>query len=473
MIESPLIFRYASPEMRTLFSSHYKYSTWRKLWVALAKAQKNLGLSISLEQIEEMEKNIDSIDFEKVSFYEKKLLHDVMAHIHAFADVAPSTKAIIHLGATSCYVTDNTDLIQMKEGLKLLQAKLVDTLKNLSIQAEKYASLPCLSYTHLQAAQPTTVGKRICLWIQDLKMDLEDLNTSLESISFLGLKGATGTQASFLALFQGDSSKVKKLEELICKEMGFSKTLTISGQTYTRKQDVRIFNVLSSIAISAHKFATDLRLLAHMKEMEEPFGENQVGSSAMPYKRNPTRAERLCGLSRYLLSLAQNPVYTAATQWLERSLDDSANRRLCIPESFLAADAILNLLNYLASNLTIYPKMIEKRLEEELPFLATENILMKISENGGDRQKFHEILRQKSQEVGLKWKLEGKKEDLLDMIAKDPSLGISKEDLKELVNPGHFIGRAEEQVREFIEEEMRPLLEAHSFCKISPFSIEI
>ncbi len=473
MSESPLIFRYASPEMRFFFTSEYKYSTWRKLWVALAKAEKELGLPISSDQITELENNVHSIDFDLASSYEKKLCHDVMAHIHTFAEAAPSAKGIIHLGATSCYVTDNTDLIQMKEGLKILQAKLIYTIKQLRSQAESYADLACLSYTHLQSAQPTTVGKRICLWIQDLLMDLQDLNVALDNLSFLGLKGATGTQASFLSLFQGDSSKVKKLEELVCRDMGFSKVIPLSGQTYTRKQDVRIFNALSSIAISAHKFATDLRLLAHMKEMEEPFGQDQVGSSAMPYKRNPTRAERLCSLSRYLLSLSQNPVYTAATQWLERSLDDSANRRLCIPEAFLCADAILNLLCYLASNLTIYPKMIEKRLEDELPFFATENILMAASQKGEDRQVLHEKLRQKSQEIGLKWKMEGVKEDLLESILKDPVFKLSEKELKDLLEPKQFTGRSFEQVKEFLHQEVDPILQKHSDCKIYPISIEI
>ena len=463
------VSRYASPEMQFIFTNRYKYTTWRKLWISLAKAEAKLGLPISKEQIAEMEKNIDSFDFDLISSYEKKFCHDVMAHIHGFGDVAPLAKGIIHLGATSCYVTDNTDLIQMKEGLLLIRAKLVDTLRHLRDQAKKYQDLPCLSYTHLQAAQPTTVGKRICLWIQDLLMDLSDLTDTLDHLQFLGLKGATGTQASFLSLFKGDSSKVKELEAIIAKEMGFSKVIPLSGQTYTRKQDVRIFNVLSSIAISAHKFATDLRLLAHMKEMEEPFGKEQVGSSAMPHKRNPTRAERLCGLSRYLISLASNPAYTAATQWLERSLDDSANRRLCIPEGFLVADAILNLLHHLASGLTIYPQMIKKRLNEELPFLATEHILMAATHKGGDRQALHESLRKKS----LEWKLQDTQIDFLQSIIEDPLFNLSKEELKEILDPRHFTGRAQEQVKEYLEKELEPLLIQYNNCKVYPISVEI
>ena len=466
MIEPSLLAsRYASPEMAHLFSSHYKYTTWKKLWVALAKAQKQLGLPIEEEQILSMEQKIDTVDFERVSYYEKKLNHDVMAHIHVFGEEAPLAKGIIHLGATSCYVTDNTDLIQMREGLLLLQGKLVDIIRNLSVQANKYADLPCLSYTHLQAAQPTTVGKRICLWIQDLALDLEDLNYTLDKLAFLGVKGATGTQASFLALFEGDFSKVKQLEEKVADQMGFTRVVSLSGQTYSRKQDVKIFQVLTSLAISAHKFGTDLRLLAHMKEMEEPFSDTQVGSSAMPHKRNPIRAERLCGLSRYLLSLQENPTYTAATQWLERSLDDSSNRRLSIPDAFLSADAVLNLLHYLTTNLVVYPKIIEKRLEEELPFLAAEPILMASAKKGKDRQELHEALRIHSQEVATKWKLTGEKVDLLEKIAQDPLFSLSKEELKKIVNPVLFTGRAHLQVKEFLEQEIEPLLDQYKQVK--------
>jgi adenylosuccinate lyase len=472
MGETP-ISRYASTEMQAFFTPEYKYTTWRKLWTCLAKAEKELGLSISSAQINEMEQNISNINFTQVTQYEKKLCHDVMAHIHAFGDVAPLAKGIIHLGATSCYVTDNTDLIQMKEGLSLLLDKLIAVIKNLKVQAEKYASLPCLSYTHLQAAQPTSVGKRIALWIQDLLMDLHELEDTLSNLQFLGIKGATGTQASFLTLFKGDSLKVNKLEELVAKKMGFSKVIPLSGQTYTRKQDVKIFNTLSSIAITAHKFSTDLRLLAHMKEMEEPFGKDQVGSSAMPHKRNPTRSERLSGLSRYLISLSSNPAYTAATQWLERSLDDSSNRRLCIPEAFLVADSILNLLHHLSSNLVIYPKIIEKRLAEELPYLATEQILMAAAEKGQDRQALHEALRKISHEASSKWKLEGEKVDLMQALCQDPIFNLSKEDLSEILKPENFIGRAPEQVKQFIQNEVDPILERYKSCKSHPTSIEI
>ncbi|MBX9922736.1 MAG: adenylosuccinate lyase [Rhabdochlamydiaceae bacterium] len=473
MSESPLASRYASPEMLALFSPHYKYTTWRKLWISLAKAQRDLGLPISVEQILEMEQKIEEFSWDRIASYEKKLCHDVMAHIHAFGDVAPLAKGIIHLGATSCYVTDNTDLIQMKEALTLLQAKLLGAISHFSSLAKQYADLPCLSYTHLQAAQPTTIGKRICLWIQDFLMDFETLVQTTHELRFLGLKGATGTQASFLALFDGNTSKVQELEEKIAKAMGFSRIIPISGQTYTRKQDVRIFQALSNIAISCHKFATDLRLLAHMKEMEESFHKDQVGSSAMPYKRNPTRSERLCGLSRYLLSLQDNPTYTAATQWLERSLDDSANRRVSIPEAFLCADAVLNLLYHLSSHLVIYPKMIEQRVLEELPFLATENIIMAASQKGKNRQELHEALRKKCQRLSDQWKLEGEKGDLFQEIAEDPLFALSKEELQRILNPSHFIGRAPEQVKEFLLKEIDPVLQKYAFLKTPTIRVEI
>ena len=420
-----------------------------------------------------MEQKIEEFSWDRIASYEKKLCHDVMAHIHAFGDVAPLAKGIIHLGATSCYVTDNTDLIQMKEALTLLQAKLLGAISHFSSLAKQYADLPCLSYTHLQAAQPTTIGKRICLWIQDFLMDFETLVQTTHELRFLGLKGATGTQASFLALFDGNTSKVQELEEKIAKAMGFSRIIPISGQTYTRKQDVRIFQALSNIAISCHKFATDLRLLAHMKEMEESFHKDQVGSSAMPYKRNPTRSERLCGLSRYLLSLQDNPTYTAATQWLERSLDDSANRRVSIPEAFLCADAVLNLLYHLSSHLVIYPKMIEQRVLEELPFLATENIIMAASQKGKNRQELHEALRKKCQRLSDQWKLEGEKGDLFQEIAEDPLFALSKEELQRILNPSHFIGRAPEQVKEFLLKEIDPVLQKYAFLKTPTIRVEI
>lgn len=471
--ESPLASRYASKEMLKIFSPEYRYSIWRKLWVALARAQRNLGLPIKSEQVLAMEKKVGDIDFKRVAYYEKQLGHDVMAHIHAFGDVCPEAKGVIHLGATSCYITDNADLYLMKEGLKILKGKLIDTIRNLSVQAEMYADLACLSYTHLQTAQPTTVGKRMCLWLQDLLMDLQDLITAQEQLSFFGVKGATGTQASYMALFEEDPHKIQQLEKMIAEEMGFTKILSISGQTYTRKQDVRIMNALCSLAISAHKFGTDMRLLAHMKEMEEPFGEKQVGSSAMPYKRNPNRSERMCGLARFLISLQDNPNYTAATQWLERSLDDSSNRRLSIPEAFLTADSIINLYHFISSNLVVYPKIIEHHLQEELAFLGTEHILTASFNKGQDRQVVHEALRVHSQEVARKWKEEGIKEDLIKRIAEDPLFALNHHELQEALHPMHFIGRAPEQVRMFLEKELKPILNRHEQVQAYHLNIQI
>ncbi len=471
--ESALASRYASKEMLNIFTPTYKYAIWRKLWIALARAQKNLGLPIKAEQILAMEKKIHDIDFKRAAYYEKQLGHDVMAHIYAFADVCPESKGIVHLGATSCYITDNTDLLLMREGLKIIKAKLLDTIRKLSIQAEKHADLPCLSFTHLQTAQPTTVGKRICLWMQDLLMDFHDLLDRMEQLHFLGAKGASGTQASYLTLFEGNETKVRQMEKMIAEEMGFHKILAISGQTYTRKQDVRIVNTLASIAVSAHKFGTDLRLLAHMKEMEEPFGEKQIGSSAMPYKRNPNRSERMCGLARFLISLQANPSYTAATQWLERSLDDSSNRRISIPEAFLTADSILNLFHYIASGLVVYPKIVEEHLKEEIPFLATEHILTASFKKGRDRQAVHEALRLHTHEVARKWKEEGIKEDFIKKIANDSTFDLSLDELHELLMPTHFIGRAPEQVREFLESEVKPILKRHEQIQAYRLEIEI
>lgn len=471
--ESPLASRYASKEMLNIFLPTHKFAIWRKLWIALARAQKNLGLSITADQILAMEKKIHDIDFRRAAYYEKQLGHDVMAHVYAFGDVCPEAKGIIHLGATSCYVTDNTDLLLMKEGLNLIKSKLLDVIRKLSVQAETYADLPCLSYTHFQTAQPTTVGKRIALWIQDLLMDFHDLVDQIDQLHFLGAKGASGTQASYMSFFNNSADKVKEMEKMIAKEMGFTKVLSISGQTYTRKQDVRVIGALSSIAVSAHKFGTDLRLLAHMREMEEPFGEKQIGSSAMPYKRNPNKSERMCGLARFLIALQANPSYTAATQWLERSLDDSANRRLSIPEAFLTADSILNLFHYIASNLVVYPKIIENRLKEELPFLATENILTASFRKGKDRQLIHEALRNHSQEISKKWKEEGIKGDLIEKIANDKTFDLSRDELNELLVPTHFIGRAPEQVREFLEQEVKPLLKRYEQVQSYRLDIQI
>ncbi len=459
--QSPLSGRYASREMSFLFSDKYKYTTWRKLWIALAKAEHALGVPITEAQIQSMIRELHSLDLARVAEYEKVLQHDVMAHIHAYGDSCPEAKGIIHLGATSCFVTDNTDLIQMKEGIKLLKIKLLQLIRHLASFAQNHASLACLSYTHLQPAQPTTVGKRACMWLQDLLMDFHDIEEKGETLRFLGAKGATGTQASFLSLLNYDHSKVKRLEILIATEMGFTKTLPISGQTYTRKQDIRIFSCLSSLAATAHKMATDIRLLCHMGEVDEPFAEKQVGSSAMPYKRNPMRSERICSLARFLISLNENPLYTSATQWLERTLDDSANRRLSISEAFLCADALLNLLNHIFSGLIVYPKMIEQHLNEHLPFMATENILMHAVKKGKDRQFLHEALRKYTIAAARKWKEEGVKEDLLGMILLDPEFHLSQTEMDEIMKLENFIGRAPHQVQEFLHEEVSPILKRH------------
>lgn len=467
--QDPLAIRYASPEMSFIFSPYSKFLTWRKLWIALAKGQKALGLPITDSQINALEKAADKIDLKRADEFEKTFRHDVMAHIHAYGEECPEAKGIIHLGATSCYVTDNADLIQMREGLTLLHQKIIQALRHLKSFAAQYASLPCLSYTHFQPAQPTTVGKRACLWIQDLLIDLKDLEYVLDDIHFLGVKGATGTQASFVTLFNGDAEKVKQLEELVKKEMGFSKLFSISGQTYTRKQDIRILNVLSSLGASVHKFATDMRLLAHLKEIEEPFAQKQVGSSAMPYKRNPMRCERICGISRYLISLHENALYTEATQWLERSLDDSSNRRLYIGQAFLAADALLNLLCNVTAGMIVHPKVIARHLHEELPFLATEHILMEAVQKGKDRQHVHERLRVHSLESGRVVKEEGKPCDLFERIAQDPDLNLSLEDLTRITQIENFIGRAPSQTEEFLREALAPILNKHQHIKtVSP-----
>lgn len=463
--QSPFSARYASEEMSHCFSPHFKYVTWRKLWIALAKAQKELGLPITDKQIATMEAAVNAIDFLKVEEYERKLRHDVMAHIHAFGDQCPEAKGIIHLGATSCYVTDNGDLIQIREGLKLIRDKIVFVLRHLYAFALERADLPTLSYTHFQAAQPTTVGKRACLWLQDFLIDLQEVERMMERLRFLGVKGATGTQASFMALFEGDHSKIKALEELVAKRMGFTHLFFISGQTYTRKQDILILNVLSGLAASAHKFATDIRLLCHLKEIEEPIAEKQVGSSAMPYKRNPMRSERICGLSRFLLSLHENPLYTEATQWLERSLDDSSNRRLYLPEAFLTADAILNLLVNMTKSLIVHPKIIEKHLNEELPFLITEQILMEAVKKGKDRQVVHERLRQHSVDVGRRIKEEGMSNDLLHRIEQDPIIGLTSHDMHVVMSNAHITGRSEEQTRTFLNEEVFPVLHRYEHLK--------
>ncbi len=426
--------------MSAIFSAQYKYSTWRRLWVALAKAEKKLGLPITNEQIQEMEAQVDTIDFALVDNYEKELHHDVMAHVHAFGDAAPRAKGIIHLGATSCFVTDNTDLLQMRAALSLLKSKCISLLKIMEKTAKEYADLPTLGYTHFQPAQPTTVGKRICLWLQDFVQDTRDLIEREENISFLGAKGATGTQSSSQQLFNGDAAKSEELDALIAQEMGFKRVFTICGQTYTRKQDQRILSVLEGLAATSHKCATDIRLLSHEGEMMEKRGEKQVGSSAMPHKKNPIYSERICGLARFLISICQNPAYTLATQWLERSLDDSANRRLVIPEAFLTADAILELATHLFSGLTIDTQTIEKNLNEQLLLLSLENILMHAVKKGGDRQEIHEKLRANP--------LKGKE------VAGE--LGLTTEEIEACFKPQ--IGRAKEQVLQFLNAEVSPLI---------------
>ena len=471
--ESPLASRYASKELSFIFSPEFKFVTWRRLWIALARAQKTLGLEITAEQIQELEAHLHEIDYERAADYEKRFRHDVMAHIHTYGDLCPKARGIIHWGATSCFVTDNTDLIQMREGLTILQGKLVRVVRQLAAFAKAHAELICLSYTHFQPAQPTTLGKRACLWLQDFLIDLKELERAQEDLRFLGVKGATGTQASFFLLFKQDGAKVKKLDELVAKEMGFPKLFAISGQTYTRKQDIRVISALTGLAASAHKFATDMRLLAHLKEVEEPFSSGQVGSSAMPHKRNPMHSERICGLARFLLSLADNPAYTAATQWLERSLDDSANRRLAIPEAFLTADAILNLLATLTLKIPVYPKIIQRHLDEELPFLAQENILMEAVLRGKDRQKIHEKLKEHSQKASLQMKEKGEAVDLLAEIARDRDIGLSEKELHELAHPKHFMGRAPAQVHEFLKEEVEPALKKYAGAEPSIPSVEI
>ncbi len=456
---SPLSGRYASNEMRTLFSPQFKYSTWRKLWVALAEAEQELGLPITDGQIEELRAKVDKVNFETADAYEADCLHDVMAHIKAFAEQCPKAAPIIHLGSTSCYVTDNGDLIQIQQALKLLLKKLATVIYELALFADRYRSLPCLGFTHFQPAQLTTVGKRACLWLQDFVTDFHELTRCLESLCFLGAKGATGTQASFDALFNGDTEKLDELDDKIALKMGFKRVYTISGQTYTRKQDIAIFSTLSSFAASTHKFATDIRLLSNLKEVVEGFENNQVGSSAMPYKRNPMLSERLCSLSRFVMINGQNATHTAATQWLERTLDDSANRRIVIPELFLTSDSLLNILQKVVVNLSVNPEVIRRRLSDELPFIATENILMDAVKKGGDRQKLHEKLRRHSHAAAHVVHSEGKENDLFARIADDPAFDLKRDDLHLYHNPESFTGAAEHQVQRFLKEEVDPLFQ--------------
>jgi len=438
-----------------------KFKTWRKLWIALAEAEKELGLNITQEQIDQLKRFKDDINYDVAEQKEKEFRHDVMAHIHAYGEQCPDARGIIHLGATSCYVGDNTDIIIMTEALKLIRKKVLTVIGKLSDFAQKYKGMPTLGFTHFQPAQLVTVGKRACLWIQDLLMDLEDLEHLLQNMKLLGCKGTTGTQASFLDLFDGDHEKVKKLDELIAEKMGFKKVFPVSGQTYPRKLDSRVLNVLSGIAQSAYKFANDIRLLQSLKEIEEPFEKKQIGSSAMAYKRNPMRCERICALARYVVVDAMNPAITASTQWFERTLDDSANKRISIPEAFLAVDAILGIYINVSGGLVVYPKVIEKHVLEELPFMATENILMEAVKKGGDRQELHERIRIHSMEAGRQVKVEGKDNDLLERIAADKAFGMSIEELQAVLKPENYIGRAPEQVDEFIKDHVKPVLEKY------------
>lgn len=455
---SPLSSRYASREMLSLFSDNSRYQTFRRLWVALAQSEMELGLNITQEQVDELKANVENIDFEAVARKEKEIRHDVMAHVYAYGLVCPKAKGIIHLGATSCYVTDNADIIIMKQGLELIKNKLQAAISGLAQFAEEHRALPTLGFTHFQPAQPTTVGKRACLWIQDFLSDLNDLNYVLSGMRLLGNKGTTGTQASFMELFDNDSQKVKLLEEKIAHKMGFDSVFPVSGQTYPRKEDSRVLNVLSGIAQSAYRFAGDLRLLQNLKEVEEPFEKSQVGSSAMAYKRNPMRSERICSLARYVMTDALNPALTASTQWLERTLDDSANRRIAVAEAFLATDAVLKIVINIAGGMIVYPKVIQKRLNENLPFIATENILMEGVRRGGDRQELHERIRVHSMEAARLIKEEGGDCDLISRIAKDSAFKMSEEDIKGVMKAENYIGRAPEQVDEFLAGYVKPAL---------------
>ena len=456
--ESPLASRYASREMLYLFSPDKKFTTWHRLWIALARAERALGLPITEEQIAELERERDHIDYPLAEQKERELRHDVMAHIHAYGAHCPTAMPIIHLGATSCYVGDNTDVLLMREGLELIRGKLVRILAKLGDFAAQNKALPTLGWTHYQAAQLVTVGKRATLWMNELLLDLEEVEYRLSTLRMLGCKGTTGTQASFLELFGGDHAKVEQLDRMIADEMGFALVQPVSGQTYTRKVDAAILATLSGIAQSAHKFGTDMRLLCHMKEIEEPFEAHQVGSSAMPYKRNPMRSERICALARYVIADAVNPAMTASLQWFERTLDDSANKRICVPEAFLAVDAILSLYENVCSGLVVHPKVIERHVMEELPFMATENILMDAVKRGGDRQELHERIRTHSLAAGHQVKDEGKENDLLERIAADPAFGLTREEVMGHLDPSAYIGCCPEQVDAFLRDEIAPVL---------------
>lgn len=457
--DSPLSGRYASKEMQYIFSQDKKFTTWRRLWIALAEAERELGLNISEEQIAELKEHVNDINYDVAIAREKEVRHDVMSHVYAYGMQCPKAKGIIHLGATSCYVGDNTDIIIMTEGLKLVKKKLVNVMSKLADFADKYKALPTLAFTHFQPAQPTTVGKRATLWLMELTLDYDDICYLIDSMKLLGSKGTTGTQASFLELFDGDHEKIKKIDKLIAKKMGFADCYPVSGQTYSRKVDSRVLNVLAGIASSAHKFSNDIRLLQHLKEVEEPFEKSQIGSSAMAYKRNPMRSERIASLSRYVMSDLMNPYITAATQWFERTLDDSANKRLSVPEAFLAIDGILDLYMNVADGLVVYEKVIEKHIMAELPFMATENIMMDAVKRGGDRQELHEKIRTLSMEAGRNVKERGLDNNLLELIAAEPSFNITLEELKKQMDPSKYTGRSKEQVEDFLKEVIRPILD--------------
>ena len=456
---SPLSERYASREMQYIFSPDMKFRTWRKLWIALAETEKELGLNITQEQIDELKEHADDINYDVAKERERQVRHDVMSHVYAYGVQCPKAKGIIHLGATSCYVGDNTDIIVMAEALKLVRKKLVNVIAELSGFADKYKAQPTLAFTHFQPAQPTTVGKRATLWTQEFLMDLEDLDYVLGSLKLLGSKGTTGTQASFLELFDGDQETIDRIDPMIAEKMGFKSCYPVSGQTYSRKVDTRVLNVLAGIAASAHKMSNDIRLLQHLKEVEEPFEKSQIGSSAMAYKRNPMRSERIASLSRFVMVDALNPAITSATQWFERTLDDSANKRLSIPEGFLAIDGILDLCLNVVDGLVVYPKVIEKHLLAELPFMATENIMMDAVKAGGDRQELHERIRELSMEAGRTVKVEGKDNNLLELIAADPSFNLTLEDLKNAMEPSRYVGRAKEQTETFLAKTVKPVLD--------------
>ena len=458
---SPLSERYASKEMQYVFSPDKKFKTWRRLWIALAETEKELGLSITQEQIDELKAHAEDINYEVAKEREKVVRHDVMSHVYAYGQQCPKAKGIIHLGATSCYVGDNTDIIVMSEALEIVRKKLINVIAELAKFANNYKNQPTLAFTHFQPAQPTTVGKRATLWMQEFLMDLQDLEYVKSTLKLLGSKGTTGTQASFLELFDGDQEKIDQIDPMIAKKLGFEACYPVSGQTYSRKVDTRVLNVLAGIAASAHKFSNDIRLLQHLKEVEEPFEKTQIGSSAMAYKRNPMRSERIASLSRYVMIDALNPAITSATQWFERTLDDSANKRLSVPEGFLAIDGILDLCLNVVDGLVVYPKVIEKRLMSELPFMATENIMMDAVKAGGDRQELHERIRELSMEAGRNVKEKGLDNNLLDLIAADPAFGLNEEELKKTMDPAKYVGRAPLQVDNFLKKVVNPVLEAN------------